>query len=610
MNNQSVDVDLITRFDNEAKLHALNSVYAIAEFDLAGKLIEANPLFCKMLGYKKEDIIQKNHTLFMPEALRQKHDHFWHDVIKGNINAGEFQRKTQKGDIIWLHAAYTPIIDHSGRRIGVIKLALDITQEKRLMSEHRAQLDAIENSQGVIEFDKDGYITHVNKHYLMLTGYEEKEILGLHHKSLCDPLYTEQADYQTFWETLHRGHPISGRFHRLGKGRHSFWIQATYSPVMDSDGNVRKIIKYAHNITQNVETEKKAHQQGIILDILLSVHDSFLLDHNLPSACDKVFERLLSVTNSTFGFIATLQEDEDGQSLYLPAISNLAWDDETLNWYRHQRRTHGGLRLRKLDNLFGHVVTHNTVVCTNNLLRQKAGRDLPPIHPALYSLLGIPITHNGKAIGMIALANRREGYDQTMIELLAPLVKTLGIIIHARSLEDERTQIEASLRFNAGHDFLTGLPNRSSFFEQANAFFQNKKQSHQTDKSCLAIIDIDLFKNINDQYGHLAGDAVLRELAMLMRMSLRQEDLVARLGGEEFIILLKDVSYQTAVVTIERIRQAIEQHTLEYDRQNLRFTISAGIAAYCSDLASVEDWIQLADENLYAAKRQGRNCVK
>ncbi|WP_263059742.1 diguanylate cyclase [Pectobacterium sp. F1-1] len=478
------------------------------------------------------------------------------------------------------------------------------------MSEHRARLDAIENAQGVIEFDKDGYITQINKHYLVLTGYEEKELLGQHHRLLCNPVDTEQADYQTFWETLHRGHPISGRFHRLGKDNHSYWIQATYSPIMDSDGNVRKIIKYAHNITQNVETEKKAHQQGIILDILLSVHDSFLLDHNLPSACDKVFERLLDVTNSTFGFIATLQEDEDGQSLYIPAISNLAWDEETLAWYRNQRKTHGGLRLRKLDNLFGHVVTHNTVVCTNNLLRQKAGRDLPPIHPALYSLLGIPITHNGKAIGMIALANRREGYDQTMIELLAPLVKTLGIIIHARSREDERTQIEASLRFHAGHDFLTGLPNRSSFFEQANAFFLHKQQHQQTDKSCLAIIDIDLFKSINDQYGHLAGDAVLKELAMLMRMSLRQEDLVARLGGEEFIILLKDVSYETAAMTIERIRKAIELHTLEYECQTLHFTISAGIAAYRSDLASVEDWIQLADENLYAAKRQGRNCVK
>lgn len=608
MNNQSVD--LIARFDSEAKLHALDSIYAIAEFDLAGKLVEANPLFCKMLGYKKEDIIQKNHTFFIPEAQRQKNDHFWHDVVQGNINAGEFQRKTQKGEIIWLHAAYTPIIDDKGRRIGIIKLATDITQEKLLVSEHRARLDAIDNAQGVIEFDKDGYITHINKQYLVLTGYEEKDLLGQHHRLLCNPIDTEQADYQTFWETLHRGHPISGRFHRLGKDNHSYWIQATYSPIMGSDGSVRKIIKYAHNITQNVETEKKAHQQGMILDILLSVHDSFLLDHNLSSACDKVFERLLDVTHSTFGFIATLQEDEDGQSLYLPAISNLTWDDDTLSWYRNQRRTHGGLRLRKLDNLFGHVVTHNTVICTNNLLRNKAVRDLPPIHPALYSLLGIPITHNDKPVGMIALANRREGYDKTMIELLAPLVKTLGIIIHARLLEDERAQIEASLRFSAGHDFLTGLPNRSSFFEHANAFFLHKQQNKLADKSCLAIIDIDLFKNINDQYGHLAGDAVLKELSMLMRTSLRQEDLVARFGGEEFIILLKDEPYETATMTIERIRKTIEQHTLEYDHQKLHFTISAGISAYCSDLASVEDWIQLADTNLYAAKRQGRNCVR
>ncbi|KHN53695.1 sensor domain-containing diguanylate cyclase [Pectobacterium fontis] len=610
MNNQSVDVDLIARFDSEAKLHALDSIYAIAEFNLAGILLEANSLFCQMMGYEKEDIIKKNHTFFIPESQRPKHDHFWHDVIKGNINEGEFQRKTQKGDLIWLHASYTPIIDDKGQLIGIIKLATEITQEKLLELEHRARLDAIEKAQGVIEFDKDGYITHINKHYLTLTGYEKKELLGQHHRLLCDPVDTGKADYQVFWETLHRGKSISGRFHRLGKHGHSYWIQATYSPIMDNEGNVRKIIKYAHNITQNVETEKKAHQQGVILDILLSVHDSFLLDHNLPSACDKVFERLLNFTNSTFGFIATLQEDENGKSLYLPAVSNLAWDEEMLLWYRNQRRIHGGLKLRKLDNLFDDVITHNEVVCTNNFQRQKISLALPPIHPTLYSLLGIPITHNDKTIGMIALANRQEGYDKTIIELLAPLVKTLGIIIHARSLEDERTQIEASLRFNAGHDFLTGLPNRSSFFEQANAFFLLKNPKEHTERSCLAIIDIDLFKNINDQYGHLAGDAVLKELAILMRMSLRKDDLVARIGGEEFIILLKDISYKNAIKTLESIRKVIEQHTMEYDHKHLHFTISAGLAAYHHDLASIEDWIQLADENLYAAKRQGRNCVR
>ncbi|WP_409308000.1 diguanylate cyclase [Pectobacterium sp. B1J-3] len=610
MNSQLVDVDLITKFDSQAKLYALNNAYAIAEFDLTGRVIEVNSRFCDMMGYHKSEVLMQPHELFLLEEQRQDHDRFWVNIINGSISSGEFKRKTKQNDIIWIHAAYTPIIDDRGCHIGVIKLALDITQEKQHTSENRAKLDAIESSQGVIEFDKHGYIIRANNNYLTLTGYKKQEILGQHHQVLCTRDDILSPEYQAFWTKLRQGQSVSGRFHRLGKNNKPFWIQATYSPVVDSEGEVRKIIKYAHNITQNVQTEKKAKQQGAILDILLTVHDSFLLDHNLSSACDKVFQRLLNVTSSQFGFIAIVQENQEGQSLYIPSISNLSWDDTTREWYNQQRKTNGGLIFSKLDNLFGHVVTHNTIVCTNDLPSHHASKGFPPGHPHLFAFLGIPITHDGKAIGMIALANRQNGYDQDVIELLAPLVKTLGIIIHARSLEDERRQIEERLRFNAGHDFLTGLPNRGSFFEQANTYFHHQKPGEDITKSCLAVIDIDFFKKINDAHGHLAGDAVLKELALLMHMSLRKEDIVARIGGEEFIMLLKDVSAHEAFAAIERIRQLIEQHTLLYDRQLLKFTISVGVALWQPGLASVDDWIRLADEKLYVAKRQGRNCVK
>ncbi|MCV9878480.1 sensor domain-containing diguanylate cyclase [Brenneria izbisi] len=609
-NNKISDIDLIGKFDNRAKLTALDKAYAIAEFDLFGTLIEANSNFCRILGYDRTEMINQNHRMFLFEEQRQEHDHFWPSVISGNIRSGEFRRRNKHGDHIWIHAAYTPIIDDDGQHIGVIKLALDITQQKYLTNEHRIKIEAIDNSQGVIEFDREGYITYVNENYLELTGYEENELLRQHHKLLYEKNYLNTPEYDKFWATLQRGQSISGRFHRLGKNNKSFWIQATYNPIMDDDGTIKKVIKYAHNITHNVETEKKAEQQGAILDILLSAHDSFLIDHNLPSACDKVFSRLLNVTNSEFGFIAKVQEDEEGKSLYIPSISNLSWDKETREWYNQQRKINGGLVFRQLDNLFGYAVTHNKVVCTNNLAAHPASRGFPPGHPTLYAFLAIPITHNDKPIGMIALANRPDGYDQHLINLLAPLVKTLGIIIHARVLEDERKQIEETLRFNAGHDFLTGLPNRSNFFEQANELFHCGKPRASIKKCYLALLDIDFFKKINDKYGHLAGDAVLKELATLLRLSLRSDDLFARIGGEEFIILLNNVSHKTAMNIVERIRMQIEQHTLLYEQQMLKFTISVGVAPWRPHFTSVDDWIQLADENLYAAKRQGRNCVK
>lgn len=87
----------------------------------------------------------------------------------------------------------------------------------------------------------------------------------------------------------------------------------------------------------------------------------------------------------------------------------------------------------------------------------------PRGHPHLESFLGIPIRHKGEAIGMIALANRPGGFDETHVSLLEPLTTALGTLIHARNLEDERSRMERVLRFNAEHDFLTKLPNRSSF---------------------------------------------------------------------------------------------------------------------------------------------------
>ncbi|MDX7901582.1 sensor domain-containing diguanylate cyclase [Aeromonas media] len=472
-----------------------------------------------------------------------------------------------------------------------------------------ARLTALDRAYGIVEFDLDGRMVSVNGLFCDLLGYGSEEMIGQSHLLFLPP--EQQEKHDSFWRGVLSGEIRSGEFRRIMRGGGSVWIHATYMPVTDEAGTLLGVIKLAHDITSEVLAKQRVEQQSQLFDIVVAAHQSFLLDRNLGSACDTVFERLLSVSQSAYGFIGIIQYEEDRPSLYIPSISNISWDEATHAWYEQQRQSRGGLIFSKLDNLFGHVVTHNTLVCCNDLPSHPASRGVSPRgHPHLDSFLGIPIRHKGEAIGMIALANRPGGFDETLVSLLEPLTTALGTLIHARNLEDERSRMERVLRFNAEHDFLTRLPNRSSFFSQANVLLEHiQRHPAEGEACCLALIDIDFFKQINDEHGHLAGDAVLEELARLLMQAVRSQDLVARFGGEEFIMLLRGTTLEEARAIMDRTRQQIEQHPFLHQHQAIAVTISVGLTPYQMSYRCMDDWLLCVDQRLYEAKRQGRNRI-
>ncbi len=127
----------------------------------------------------------------------------------------------------------------------------------------------------------------------------------------------------------------------------------------------------------------------------------------------------------------------------------------------------------------------------------------------------------------------------------------------------------------------------------------------------LIMIDIDHFKHINDRYGHLTGDAVLKELGKIILNRVRQEEVAARYGGEEFVIILPETDIKGARAVAESIRRIVERHVFEFEGQALRVTISAGTAEYDPERHSTpKDLIMDADEALYRAKNNGRNRVE
>jgi two-component system, cell cycle response regulator len=156
-------------------------------------------------------------------------------------------------------------------------------------------------------------------------------------------------------------------------------------------------------------------------------------------------------------------------------------------------------------------------------------------------------------------------------------------------------------------DGLTGAHNRRYLTEFLD---RELARAQRYDRPLtLALFDIDRFKGINDQHGHLAGDMALRELAGLLKYGVRKDELLARYGGEEFAMVLPETTCEQAVQACERLRQLVEEFKFEYGGESFPVTISVGVASCNPTMISPEELIHAADSKLYEAKSSGRNRV-
>ncbi len=176
-------------------------------------------------------------------------------------------------------------------------------------------------------------------------------------------------------------------------------------------------------------------------------------------------------------------------------------------------------------------------------------------------------------------------------------------------VQRELSTRNAELLHLAQHDPLTGLYNRRHFAVEASAELARAHRTHSP--TSILIADIDFFKRINDTYGHPAGDLVLKDVAQLLMDSVRSTDVVARLGGEEFIVLLPHTARSGAMAVAEKLRASLDHHALQVQTQWVKVTLSAGVSELAVDQpGSFEDLYAAADAALYAAKTQGRNRVE
>jgi diguanylate cyclase (GGDEF)-like protein len=219
----------------------------------------------------------------------------------------------------------------------------------------------------------------------------------------------------------------------------------------------------------------------------------------------------------------------------------------------------------------------------------------------LRSLCATPLMTGNKVLGVVRISAVTPGIFNSDHLRLLDVFSNLGSVTLKNLL------LYAKMEEMAIHDSLTGLYLNRHFKE---SFSQERRRAdHGRQSFSLIMIDVDYFKQCNDDYGHSAGDIVLKDIAAIIQSCIEPLDFAARYGGEEFIVMLPNKNKKEAMDVAEQIRSEIEIHSFVFRRNEVRVTASLGVVSYPEEAGSEEDLLRMVDQHLYHAKRLGRNRV-
>ncbi|KID57354.1 hypothetical protein JF50_09040 [Pseudoalteromonas luteoviolacea] len=246
----------------EQTLVSVGRSTAIIEFTPEGKIITANDNFLKVMEYELDELIGKHHRIFCDRQYTGSSDYqrLWQNLNQGEFFSGTIERFTRSGKQLWLEASYNPVFNIDGSLVKIIKFASDVTKREHTAVSQQNLIDALYRSMAVVEFDVSGNVLTANDNFLAATGYRLEEIQGQHHRLFCPEHIVQSHDYSALWNQLAAGHYFSGQVERKNKLGSELWLEASYNPVIDKNGKVIKVTKFASDITERIVATRQTQE--------------------------------------------------------------------------------------------------------------------------------------------------------------------------------------------------------------------------------------------------------------------------------------------------------------------------------------------------------------
>lgn len=323
--NNEANKELQAKCDRfEDVIRSIRSTLAMIEFSTDGTIVDANEHFLKAMGYTLEEIKGKHHRMFcLPSFVNSSaYGDFWADLKQGKPRSGLFRRIAKGGKDIYLEANYLPIVNKHNQTYRVIKFANDISKRYYETLDNKNTIQAVNRSMASIEFNPDGSIITANDNFLKVMGYSLDEIKGKHHSMFCENSYTNSKDYVKFWEELRAGIFQSGKFTRYGKSGEKVYLEASYNPVKNSDDKVYKVIKFATDITEQVNRDEKKLK---LISELADKNDALTQEGDavIGNTVENI-QNIADIMSQSSNFVSSLNEQSEEIKTIVQTISDIA----------------------------------------------------------------------------------------------------------------------------------------------------------------------------------------------------------------------------------------------------------------------------------------------
>jgi diguanylate cyclase (GGDEF)-like protein/PAS domain S-box-containing protein len=561
------------------------------------KIILVNQSFANMIGYTLDELLEFSFKETLNMFHPRDREAAWmriQDLLVGKKLSQNYESRFihKNGEIGWWSITVSTIdYEEQPTLLGVFA---DITERKKAQANLEAgrnflaaTLDVL--PVGVCLTDEGGYYRMMNDAYCAIYEYDREEMLGQHYSVIMPPDQIALAN-KHYAQMLGGDVGIPVERKRQRKDGSIVYIEAANALVQAADGQ-KMVITTVRDVTERRQAAEFIRLRLELLD--------YATTHPLNEMMQKALDEIGELTGSPIGFYHFVDEDQNSLSLQAWSTHTLAQSFKMEEKTMHSSIEEAGVwvdcvRLRR-------PVIHNDY----GALAHRKG--MPDGHTEIVRELVVPTIRDGKVVAILGVGNKPFDYDEQDVGLVSYIADLVWSVVEQKQANEQIRQLNAQLERLAMMDDLTGLMNRRAFFIYGEKEI-SRAQRHHTPLSLL-MLDVDMFKSVNDHYGHAAGDHVLQHVSHKIVESLRRIDIVARMGGEEFSVLLPNTGAEDAVNLAERVRRAVEQESCQLQDQFIDVTISIGVASYSKDVSTLEALLRHADDSMYQAKNAGRNQV-
>ena len=554
-------------------------------FDEQNTILYVNRAMERISGWPRDQIVGRNLGILAPEAMRERYDTRRYPGASNRVQElaaapHDVQLIRRDGSSCWISTTLSQVT--SDVRDLRMALITDVTTRREAQARERLlSLGFDETQSAVLITDGDGNIVHVNKGFRRLFGFLDSEAMGQFVPELLAPGRFSHEQIEAYRARLLAGQPVRADERLFRKNAQPLWCSVSTNPIFDDYGALVNLVIVLMDITRTKVHEVLQHK---MLDAMVREVPTVEVMQMMCLEVEKIAPQVLcSVLRVDDGKLRTLAAPS------VPDAFNRLVD---------------GVPVGPRTGSCGTAAYSGEMVVARDIATDPNWEGISELalQHGLAACWSTPIKANdGRVLGTFAFYYREphepDSFQRRLVE----------VIVHLCSLALEREEARNRIRRLAFYDDLTGLPNRSLLHAQADQAIS--AAGHNGQLLAVLFIDLDRFKQVNDSFGHPGGDELLRTVARRLQEETGPMDIVGRLSGDEFVVLLNPCDVAAAAERSERILRLLGQ-SLQLGEVEIRPSASIGISVFPHDGTTMDALLHHADVAMYQAKHNGRNRVR